>query len=226
MDKINEDLNKCEEGGFKYGLNNFDIVYYINLKHRTDRLEHINKQLDNTNISPDKINRIEGVYCKSFGILGCAKSHVLALQKFIDSDKETCIIFEDDFTFTKDQLLVNELINTFFNSDKFKSFDVLMLASNILQDQKTDCSNLVKIIDAQTLSGYCVSKKFAPTLLHNFKESIDKLENHGTKVHQFCFDIYMKKLQPFSNWYCLNPKIGKQIKSYSDIENNIVDYDC
>ena len=36
----------------------------------------------------------------------------------------------------------------------------------------------------------------------------------------------MKKLQPISNWYCLNPKIGKQIKSYSDIENAIVDYDC
>jgi GR25 family glycosyltransferase involved in LPS biosynthesis len=209
---------------YNEGLNNFDIVYYINLKHRTDRLENITEQLNKTNISKDKINRIEGIYYKTFGILGCAKSHVLALEEFIKSGKDTCIIFEDDFFFSKDQDFINNLINTFFNS--IDSYDVLMLSSNILNSQKTDYDFLIKILDAQTLSGYSVSKSFAPTLLYNFKESIRFLENYGVKVHQFCFDIYMKKLQPFSNWYCLNPRIGKQCKSYSDIENNIVDYDC
>jgi len=209
---------------YNEGLNNFDVVYYINLKHRLDRLEHISNQLNKTNISKDKINRIEGVYYKDFGILGCAKSHVMALESFVKSGKDTCLIFEDDFIFTKDQDFINNLIDTFFNS--VKSYDVLMLASNILNSQKTEYNFLTKIIDAQTLSGYSVSKKFAPILLHNFKESIMILEHHGTKIHQYCFDIYMKKLQPFSNWYCLDTKVGKQIKSYSDIENNVVDYDC
>jgi len=36
----------------------------------------------------------------------------------------------------------------------------------------------------------------------------------------------MKRLQPFTNWYALNPLIGKQIDSYSDIENKVVSYDC
>ena len=58
------------------GLNNFDIVYYINLKHRTDRLINITNELNKTNISKEKINRIEGIYFKTFGILGCAKSHI------------------------------------------------------------------------------------------------------------------------------------------------------
>jgi hypothetical protein len=33
------------------GLNNFDIIYYINLNHRTDRLENITNELNKTNIS-------------------------------------------------------------------------------------------------------------------------------------------------------------------------------
>ncbi len=206
------------------GLNHFEIVYYINLKHRKDRFEHINKELDKTNINKNKINRIEGIYYKTFGILGCAKSHILALESFIKSGKENCIIFEDDFEFTKPQDEVNTLINTFFNSNI--NFDVLMLASNTLNESLTQHKFLRKIIDAQTLSCYCVSKNFAPILLKNYKESVMMLEHIGQKVHQFCFDIYMKKLQPVSNWYCINPKIGRQMESYSDIENKVVFYDC
>ena len=206
------------------GLNNFDVVYYINLEHRIDRFNHIHNELNKTNIDKSKINKIKGIYYKTFGILGCAKSHILALEAFIKSGLDNCLIFEDDFIFTKDQNTINELINTFFNN--IKSYDVLMLASNTLNEVKTEYPFITKILDAQTLSGYSVSKKFAPILLNNYKTSVILLEQIGTKVYNFCFDIYMKKLQPTSNWYCLNPKIGKQIKSYSDIENAIVDYDC
>lgn len=206
------------------GLNNFDIVYYINLKHRKDRFEHINKELEKTNIDKNKINRIDGIYYKTFGILGCAKSHILALESFIKSGKKNCIIFEDDFEFTLTQEEINTLINTFFNSNI--KFDVLMLASNTLNDTSTQYKFLRKIINAQTLSAYCVSKEFAPILLNNYKESVMMLERIGTKIYQFCFDIYMKKLQPTSNWYCINPKIGRQMESYSDIENRVVFYDC
>jgi GR25 family glycosyltransferase involved in LPS biosynthesis len=206
------------------GLNNFDIIYYINLDHRKDRYEHINNELRKTNINLSKVNRIPGVYIKELGILGCAKSHCLALEAFIKSGKNHCIIFEDDFTFTESQTTVNNLINKVFN--ELKTFDVVMLASNILNSQPTDYNFLVKIIDAQTLSGYAVSKQFAEILLNNYRESIRLLEHAGKKVHPFCFDIYMKRLQPWSKWYCLNPKIGRQIESYSDIENRVVDYEC
>ena len=32
------------------GFNNFDLVYYINLNHRTDRLNHITNEIKKTNI--------------------------------------------------------------------------------------------------------------------------------------------------------------------------------
>ena len=211
---------------YNNGLNNFDVIYYINLDHRKDRYKHINKELSKTNLDKSKINRISGIYMKDFGILGCAKSHCLALETFLKSPETNkyCIIFEDDFEFTSNQTDINHLINRTFN--ELKEFDVLMLASNILNGRPTELDFITKIIDAQTLSGYAVSRKFAPTLLHNYLESIHYLEAIGYKHHAYCFDIYMKQLQPYTKWFCLNPKIGKQIESYSDIENKVVDYDC
>jgi len=209
---------------YNNGLNNFDTIYYINLVHRKDRYINITNQLKKTNIEPNKINRINGLYIKDFGILGCAKSHCMALETFIKSKKENCIIFEDDFEFTKEQDFINTLIDRVFN--ELKTFDVLMLSANILNSNTTNLNFITKILDAQTLSGYAVSKSFAPILLNNYRESIALLEKIGSKVHSYCFDIYMKKLQPHSKWYCLYPTIGKQIESYSDIENMVVKYDC
>jgi GR25 family glycosyltransferase involved in LPS biosynthesis len=211
---------------YNEGLNIFNIVYYINLNHRKDRLENIINELNKTNINPEKINRIPGIYIKDFGILGCAKSHCLALEAFLKSsfDNKYCIIFEDDFQFTQDQIVVNELINAVFNNNK--DFHVLMLAANILNGQPTTYNFLTKIVDAQTLSGYAVNRNFASILLNNFRESIALLEKEGYKYYPYCFDIYMKRLQPLSRWYSLNPRIGKQIESYSDIENKVVSYDC
>lgn len=208
------------------GLNNFDVIYYINLNHRKDRLKNIITELNKTNIDPKKIIRISGIYMKDFGILGCAKSHCLALEAFLKSspNNKYCIIFEDDFQFTQEQNIVNELINIVFNN--VKEFDVLMLAANILNGQSCDHDFLTKIIDAQTLSGYAVNRKFASILLNNYKESIALLEKEKYKCYPYCFDIYMKRLQPFTKWYALNPCIGKQIESYSDIENKIVSYNC
>lgn len=210
------------------GLNNFDVVYFINLDHRKDRLNHIKNELNKTNINPNKINRIPGIYIKDFGALGCTKSHCLALESFLKSsiNNKYCIIFEDDFEFNLEQDIINNLINNVFNEIDKINFDVLMLSGNMLNSTKTNYSFLSKIIDAQTTSGYAVSRKFASILLQNFRESLSLLEKKGFKFNPYCIDIYMKKLQPLTKWYCLNPCIGKQIESYSDIENSVVNYEC
>jgi len=100
-----------------------------------------------------------------------------------------------------------------------------MLSSNTLNEEKTILPFITKINDAQTLSGYCVSKKFAPILLDNYRAGSEQLERTGNN-NLYCVDMYMKILQPQSLWFCLNPKIGKQIMSYSDNENMVVSYNC
>ncbi len=216
-------LNTNENIKFE-GLNNFDIVYYINLEHRKDRLEHINKVLSETNIDKNKINRIEAIYKPGFGSLGCAKSHKYTLEKFLETPDniQNCIIFEDDFIFTQTADTVKNMLNEFYNN--VKDFDILMFASHTYRELPTKFSFITKILDGQTTSGYIVNKKFVPKLISNINESIERLEYVGQKVHALCFDIYMKKLQPISNWYCLKPVIGQQIGSYSDIEERFNDY--
>jgi GR25 family glycosyltransferase involved in LPS biosynthesis len=208
------------------GFNNFDMVCYINLEHRSDRLEHITRELSKTNIDKNKINRIEGLYLKDFPILGCAKSHCLALEKFLASSEDIkgCLILEDDFEFTVEQVKVNELINRAFNELGY--FDVLMLSSKTFKERKVLGMDFVtKIDDAQTLSGYVVSRHFAPVLLENFKESVTNLEKkYGVIQSNFCVDMNMKKLQPISEWYCIKPKIGKQMMSFSDNEKMFANY--
>ena len=68
-----------------------------------------------------------------------------------------------------------------------------------------------------------VSKSFAPTLLSNFKEGCRLLQETSID-QQYAVDQYWKNLQPISKWYVFNPKLGIQRKSYSDIQNGIVEY--
>jgi len=210
---------------YNNGFNNIDLICYINLTHRTDRLEHIETELKKTNIDEEKIHRIEAVHAPDFGILGCGKSHILALEYFINSleSNKTCLILEDDFVFTESQETVNELVNNVFN--ELTEFDVVMFSSNTKSETKSDYNFVTKIVDSQTLSGYMVHRNFAETLLQNYKEGICLLES-SNNIPVYAVDIYMKILQPISKWYCLFPKVGKQMSSYSDIEKYVVDYNC
>ena len=64
-------------------LNLFDRVFYINCRHRTDRKESIESVLKSLDCK--NYQRIEAVYIPENGALGCAKSHLMALQESIKS---------------------------------------------------------------------------------------------------------------------------------------------
>ena len=207
------------------GFNNFDLVYYINLNHRTDRLNHIKNEIKKTNIDESKVHRIEAIY-DDYGALGCSKSHCVALENFINSPEtnQTCVVLEDDFEFTQGQDIVNDMIDKVFNSI-VKDFDVLMLSSNTYSELNSKFNFVTKILKGQTTSGYVVSRKFAPILLKNYKEGADLLSQTRDRP-KYSIDMYMQQLQPNSKWLCLSPKIGKQMESYSDIEKQWLNYNC
>lgn len=199
------------------------VVYYINLDHRTDRRRHIENQLHSIGLTAQ---RISAVYDKQRGILGCGKSHVLAIQKFLQSGATYGIILEDDFTFADNTEEIRNMFREFFKSNV--EWDVVMLAGNVLQDTEGPLPILRKVLDAQTTSGYMVTRKFAPILLENLIHGVGHLERYysqtGRKNHDYCLDIYWKRLQPQNNWYIFNPKMGTQMQSYSDIEKRVTNY--
>ena len=106
----------------------FDKIIYINLKRRTDRLEHMTKLLNEYNLSQyserleatdgrelnlDKIdnniitsNGIDDaknskkVYTVlTAGAIGCIMSHRAIYQKIVDDNINSCLILEDDVRF-------------------------------------------------------------------------------------------------------------------------------
>jgi len=192
------------------GINNVDIVYFINLEHRKDRHDHIIHELKKMGIESKRINKIDAIYDPDLGIRGCTASHCKTLEMFINSPYNNCIIFEDDFTFTQDIETVNDKFNSFFNSKYLDNFHLVMLAGSTKTEVTLE-NFLTKVYHSQTTSGYLISKDFAPALLENFRET-DML------------DVNWLKLQPESNWYSFKPRLGLQMESYSDITHKLENY--
>lgn len=207
-------------------MENIDCVYYINLDHRTDRKEQFEGEIAKLGVPKEKLQRISGIYNKEFGILGCGLSHKKALETFVQSGQKNCLIFEDDFLFTLDMNYVRYLLRSIFECEI--QYDLVMLAGNLFKTEKTSWPFLHKVLDGQTASGFLITREFAPNLIKSLEESTTLLkdwhEKTGEKKHEYCNDIYWKKLQPISNWFILNPKTGVQRESYSDNEYKVTNY--
>jgi hypothetical protein len=208
-------------------MNYIDKVYYINLDHRTDRRQEIEKVLDDLACPFEKRERISAVQHSQFGTLGCTKSHILTLEKFIESGLEVCLVLEDDFIYDDIDRFNSSIQYVFEN--KFP-FDLIQLSYNHngLVASETEHNILKKVIRAGTSSSMIVHKDFAPKLLANYKEChellLDYIAKHNQLTHDFIIDVYWKDLQPISKWYCFSPRLGYQRESYSDIEQRVVNY--
>ena len=207
-------------------MEKIDVVYYINLANRVDRKEEFEAEMKRFGVPSEKIIRVDAIPTPGFGILGCGLSHKKTLEIFVESPWQTALIFEDDFTFTLDMNYVHYLLGSLFQERI--EFDVVMLAGNIMRSEKTDYPFLEKVLDGQTASAFLIKKQFAPKIVKCLEESTVLLEDwykkHNEKKHEYCNDIYWKKLQPESRWFLLKPKCGIQRESYSDNEQKITNY--
>lgn len=203
-----------------------DIIYYINLDHRTDRDREMLKEFEKMNIPKEKIKRISGTYNKEHGHLGCSSSHIKTVEEFVNSNYKNCIIFEDDFEFVQSPETVSNLFLSFFKENI--NYDVLLLSANGESEPIKDYPFIQKVINSQTTSGYMINKNFAPILLQNYKEGYALFEkaynSNQNKESLYAIDQYWKILQNVYNWFVFEPKIGKQRKSKSDISGIVVDY--
>ena len=169
-------------------------VYYINLDHRLDRKDHMEKLLKDADLF-DISERMSALYNIVLPQAGCVLSHIISLERFIGSGDEYCLILEDDFD-TPDRDILKSNIKKLFDDNI--DFDIVQVSGN--HQELIDYEEypyLKKVIDSQTTSGYIVNRDFATTLLNNFKESYRLISEFGKK-HEYCLDIFWKKLQPIS----------------------------
>ena len=147
---------------------NYDKIYIINLERRIDRKEQFLEQMSFYDISSTKLHRIPGIYTKGFGALGCAHSHIKALETFLASSFSRCIVFEDDFQFVLVKEYFNQILREIYTQKI--DFDILLLAGNVLEEKKSEHPFLRRVVEAQTTAGYILTKSFAKILLKNLMQ--------------------------------------------------------
>lgn len=201
-----------------YKMDKIDVIYFINLDRRTDRLQQIMGEFVKMEIPIEKIVRVTAIDEK-IGILGCTKSHCVAIDHFVKSGKQLCLILEDDFEFTETKEKVNEVLGNIFSTKT--TIDCLLLGGSDNSVMATSNPYLTKIFFAVQACAYILPKHFAPSLLHTWREAARKQEKwiqaFGEPENAFNNDYYWVYSQVASHYYYTTPKLGKQRDSASDI---------
>lgn len=211
-------------------MNSIDAILYINLEHRKDRLENVLYQLNESlvskklNIPKNKIHRVEACFHKN-GALGCAQSHVKALDMALKNGWNKIMIIEDDFAWKKNTEYIVNCLNNVDSIDL--DWSVLLLTTNVKKVKiiKEEKYNLQQVCDALTTCGYIIQ------LAENIKKLRDCFDNCAKNLKtggnrlKWAIDVGWKTLQTKDKWYCFKGQLATQIPSYSDIMKKYCDYD-
>ena len=210
-------------------MNSINKIYYINLQHRHDRKETFINWITDSGFPLEKVERIDAIYNDSKGYIGCTMSHIKAIETFMDSKHEVCIIYEDDYVPLDGKNYWNNVTKIFETDIKF---DAMLLSYNdselSIVDTKYDF--IKRVLFTYTASGYMIRRDFAPIILQNFKECLrlcieeEAITKRNTET--YCIDVYWRKLIKEYEFYCFYPRLGRQMESYSDILRKVVDYKC
>jgi GR25 family glycosyltransferase involved in LPS biosynthesis len=197
-------------------MENIKKVFYINLDSRSDRRAQINAELEAYGITAERFPAIVDTPAN----VGCFRSHLEVLKTARAHNYENVAIFEDDFMFLVDKPTFEAQLRAFFELNI--RWDVLMLSYNVLRSEPYN--ELVSYgRNVQTASGYIVHRRFYDRLIANLEDALPNLIR--TQRHWFYMnDACWKLLQPCSEWFFFNMRIGKQRPSYSDLEKKEVDY--
>jgi GR25 family glycosyltransferase involved in LPS biosynthesis len=185
-----------------------DGIFYINLDARKDRREEIEEELKDINIPYERFPAIK----TSPGIIGCGQSHSAVLKEAKKRGYKNVLVFEDDFTF----LVTKEEFKTLLEKaiEEVPDYDILMLGYAMNKSEPYS-DTLMKVIDAQTASGYIINEKFYDTLISTWDNGTAKLIETG-RHWDYANDQIWKPLQPKSKWYAFTKRIGKQRPSFAD----------
>ena len=195
-------------------------IFYINLEHRIDRKEHVEKEL--LNIGFKEAQRFNAIKMEN-GAVGCSMSHLRILQDAQKNNLDHILIVEDDISFLDPELFKNQL-NKFFETHK-NNWDVVLLAGNNMPPYKIIDDTCIQVSRCQTTTGYIVNGHYIKTLLQNVKIGLTHLINKPTEHAKYAIDKYWFILQQLYKWYLIVPLTVVQREDYSDIEKRVTNFE-
>lgn len=192
-------------------------AFYINLKSRPDRKQHVENQLKTIGINAQRFNAIK----LSNGAVGCSMSHLKIIENAKANDWDHVLIVEDDILFTNPSLFVKQF-NNFLS--KHTNFDVALIAGNNLPPYKKIDDYCIQVTHCQTTTGYIVQRHYYDILIENYKEGILHLMRNPNNHVNYAIDKYWFRLQKLHKWYLIIPLTVTQRDDYSDIEKRPTNY--
>lgn len=188
---------------------------YINLDERTDRLFYVVPALKYWGFTNAK--RISAVKF-SPGYKGCTKSHIVSLQHaktMVTEELPWYLVAEDDLDVNKDRSYLVPYIQQALAGD-IPDLQVLCLTHNVQKwGPDSEVPHIARILFSLSSCCYIIHKDYIDTLIECFENSL---------LDETPLDVHWKTLQERDGWYAVNPAVGKQGASFSDIENTFVDY--
>ena len=198
--------------------NYIDKIYYINLKHRKDRKEHIENQIKKIIDPKLSITTRFNAIANKNGCIGCSESHLAVMEECIQNNYNNVLIFEDDFEFIIDKYEFKNYLDNFFK--KKIDYDILLLGVN--GPSFANKIDFFKVTNSLTTSGFIINNRVFKQFRDICKESISGLEQK--KLGSYCIDELWKKIQRNGNVYTFPKRVGRQRVDYSDICKKLVDY--
>jgi glycosyl transferase family 25 len=193
--------------------------FYINLEHRVDRKEHVEKELNNIGIKGQRFNAIK----MDNGAIGCSMSHLKILQEAIKNKLDHILIVEDDIKFLNPELFKSQF-NKFIENHG-NNWDVILLAGNNMPPYQNMDETCIKVSRCQTTTGYLVNGHYFKILCTNIKMGLTNLLNKPDEPNKYAIDKFWFILQNNSRWFLITPPTVVQREDYSDIEKKITNYE-
>lgn len=201
-------------------MDKIDKFVYINLDKRTDRNEHIRKELKRFNIPDEKIIRVSAIE-NIKGAYGCALSHLKVMEMYRDSPDKLWCILEDDHYFTQSLENTNKLIEEFLNNELY---DVLEGCYCNVKGSDIIGTSFRRITQSCMMSFYIPKKNVCEALIASNKQSARTLHpKYGKKSGVPC-DMMWNHLMKVFVFVAPYKPYGSQLLNHSDIRNKVMDY--
>lgn len=211
-----------------------DNIFIINLKHRTDRREHIIRQMNQQGIhnyeffdaikpTIEEVRQWNKQFCHhviqwvrpeqfnnyQIGCLGCLKSHLEVQKLALKRGYKRIMILEDDTEFIQPWDYFQNTVS------QLSDYDMLYLSGSHMKQYKrlSNMKNIVKVTETNTTCSYCISEKA-------MKFFVSNIDSFPKEVDIFFSNVIQQKFDCF----CMVPHITKQLDGYSDIQGTNVAY--
>lgn len=206
----------------------FDKIYCLNLDRRPDRWDDCCIIFDKMNLQVERFSACDGQlidtgFGKVYnGELGGTISHTRILRQIKESALDKVLVLEDDIEFCdnfekKFQIAVNDLPN---------DWDLFFFGGNHTGGSTPITKNIGRVYRTLALHSYAVRQKSVDVLYENMIRFVGHTLCCNKQLQpSVAADFYMAKIQPHLNCYSIFPNLTWQRKSFSDLQQDVMEYE-